>query len=151
VGATSEIDSLVEPSRPIGAVALRAHGVAVDTRPIPATDRAQEAPPRAGDLGAGDDSVRGPAAHGKPAPGTTLRPRIATRRQDVPVNAIARSGSRRLAIPAAREPDVVHVHIGRVEVRASTAAREPDRRQPARPADRAPLSLEHYLDGERRR
>ncbi len=51
------------------------------------------------------------------------------------------------AVPS--EPDVVHVHIGRVEVRAIVPAPEPSRPAP-RPARPAPLSLDRYLSGERR-
>ena len=49
-----------------------------------------------------------------------------------------------------REPDVVQVHIGRVEVRAITAA-APAPAPAGRPSAGArPLSLERYLAGERR-
>jgi hypothetical protein len=57
--------------------------------------------------------------------------------------------SRRSAEPSPREPDVVHVHIGRVEVRATVPAPQPSR-PPPRPTRPAPMSLERYLAGERR-
>jgi hypothetical protein len=47
------------------------------------------------------------------------------------------------------EPDVVRVHIGRVEVRAVIAAPQPAM-PAARPSGPAPLSLDRYLSGERR-
>jgi hypothetical protein len=51
---------------------------------------------------------------------------------------------------AAREPDVVRVHIGRVEVRAVLPTPERARPVPTRPDGPKPLSLERYLAGERR-
>jgi hypothetical protein len=57
---------------------------------------------------------------------------------------------RQVATTLSEEPDVVHVHIGRVEVRAVVAAREPSRPVDRRPRP-APLSLERYLSGERPR
>lgn len=61
------------------------------------------------------------------------------------------ASGRRLA-PSTRlaEPDVVQVHIGRVEVRAVVAPSEPAR-PAARPATPKPLSLDRYLTGERAR
>lgn len=56
---------------------------------------------------------------------------------------------RRSADPTPREPDVVHVHIGRVEVRATVPAPQPSRTAPRAPRP-APLSLDRYLAGERR-
>lgn len=56
---------------------------------------------------------------------------------------------RRSIAPIEREPDVVHVQIGRVEVRAVVAGDAPKPRAPA-PAGPAPLSLGDYLGGERR-
>jgi len=57
--------------------------------------------------------------------------------------------SRRSAEPSPREPDVVHVRIGRVEVRATVPAPPPSHPAP-RPTRPAPMSLERYLAGERR-
>ena len=52
--------------------------------------------------------------------------------------------------PEPRGPDVVHVSIGRVEVRATLAAARLPRPRPAVPADAAPtLSLHDYLSGKR--
>ena len=48
------------------------------------------------------------------------------------------------------DPDVVQVHIGRVEVRAVMPTPEPSEPVRERPAPREPLSLERYLAGERR-
>jgi hypothetical protein len=60
------------------------------------------------------------------------------------------SGRRLAASTRLAEPDVVQVHIGRVEVRAVVAPSEPAR--PAtRPATPKPLSLDRYLSGERAR
>jgi hypothetical protein len=56
--------------------------------------------------------------------------------------------ARRHAGRASREPDVVHVHIGRVEVKAMVPPKETPRAAPRR-ARPAPLSLDRYLAGER--
>jgi hypothetical protein len=55
------------------------------------------------------------------------------------------------AEPAPREPDVVHVHIGRVEVRAVMAAQERSRHTAPKPGAPRPLSLDRYLAGKRDR
>ncbi len=53
------------------------------------------------------------------------------------------------AEPAPREPDVVHVHIGRVEVRAMMADSERPRSTTPRTSVPRPLSLDRYLAGKR--
>ncbi len=57
------------------------------------------------------------------------------------------------ARPAAKaEPDVVHVHISRVEVRGGIPSSEPAHRAAVTTAGvPGPLDLERYLAGERRR
>ena len=103
------------------------------------------------------DDPSGPARHDAPArtrgpEGTTVVP-VTIRRADPPPIGTPADGraapSRRSPTAVPSEPDVVHVHIGRVEVRAIVPAPEPSRpaRRPARPA---PLSLDRYLSGERR-
>ena len=98
-----------------------------------------------------------PARHDAPArtrgpEGTTVVP-VAIRRADPPPIGTPADGraapSRRSPTAVPSEPDVVHVHIGRVEVRAIVPAPEPSRPAP-RPARPAPLSLDRYLSGERR-
>jgi hypothetical protein len=78
---------------------------------------------------------------------------VAIRRADPPEvtanPAVAVTPARRSAPLAPPEPDVVHVHIGRVEVRAVVPPKETPRATP-RPARAAPLSLDRYLAGERR-
>jgi hypothetical protein len=80
-------------------------------------------------------------------PVARVEPRIASPR------VAPRPGSRRADVETAapREPDVVQVHIGRVEVRAilppTPAPQPPPDRRPEMPR---PLSLERYLAGERR-
>jgi hypothetical protein len=67
-------------------------------------------------------------------------------------NGALSAGSPRGALtqPTAREPDVVHVHIGRVEVRAVMPGPERGRDAPAPRAARGPLSLDDYLAGKGR-
>jgi hypothetical protein len=70
-----------------------------------------------------------------------------------PSNVNVATARRSEAALTSPEPDVVHVHIGRVEVRAIVPERETSRPTPrtaASPARPAPLSLERYLAGERR-
>jgi hypothetical protein len=86
------------------------------------------------------------------AEGTTIAP-VRILRADPPSIATPADGravpSRRSTTAVPTEPDVVHVHIGRVEVRATGPAHEASRPTP-RPARPAPLSLDRYLTGERR-
>jgi hypothetical protein len=56
-----------------------------------------------------------------------------------------------IAEPAPREPDVVHVHIGRIEVRAVVASPEQSRPTAPRADAPRPLSLDRYLAGKRDR
>lgn len=51
---------------------------------------------------------------------------------------------------AAEEPEVVQVHIGRVDVRAVLPPPEPARARPPAARREAPLSLDRYLAGEKR-
>jgi hypothetical protein len=140
--------------RPVGATARDGIEASRPTRratpslPSPATD-----PPRPERT----DGPPGPAHHDVLA-GTrsheisTVVP-VTIRRADPPAIGTPADGraalSRRSATAMPSEPDVVHVHIGRVEVRATIPAPEPSRPAP-RPARPAPLSLERYLSGERR-
>jgi hypothetical protein len=103
------------------------------------------------------DDPSGPARHDTPArtrgpEGTTVVP-VTIRPADPPLIGTLADGrarpSRRSPTAVPSEPDVVHVHIGRVEVRAIVPAPEPSRPAPG-PARPAPLSLDRYLSGEGR-
>lgn len=109
---------------------------------------------------------RAEPSRAEPAPTVTLasRPRSSAKGGPPPMEirsqaAGRRPAGRRDALPSRHtrassatnphtEPDVVHVHIGRVEVRAVVAAPEPPRAVDRRPR-LAPQSLERYLSGER--
>lgn len=75
---------------------------------------------------------------GRVTPAWTNAPPVSARRRPDP------------AIGAWREPDVVQVHIGRVEVRAILPAAERVRPTALKPEAPRPLSLDRYLAGERR-
>lgn len=120
-----------EPHRPAGSRArvianLDADGVAASARlATPGGDGTDGKPRRA--------SIVGPAAR-PPEPGRTP-----STRHD------GQSGTR-----PSREPDIVRVHIGRVEVRAIVAPAERPRPAAAEPNASGPLSLDGYLAGKRR-
>ena len=75
---------------------------------------------------------------GRMTPAWTNAPPVSARRPPDP------------SIGARREPDVVQVHIGRVEVRAIPPAAERVRPTALKPDAARPLSLDRYLAGERR-
>jgi len=61
------------------------------------------------------------------------------------------SARRHPGAPVEREPDVVHVHIGRVEVRAVMSADERAQPRGAKSSDTpGPLSLDRYLTAKGR-
>ena len=138
VGATARVGT--DRSRPTRRAA--------PSTPSPATDAPR--PERT-------DDPSGPARHDAPArtrgPERTTVVPVAIHRADPPPIGTPADGratpSRRSPTAVPSEPDVVHVHIGRVEVRAIVPAPEPSRPAP-RPARPAPLSLDRYLSGERR-
>jgi hypothetical protein len=113
-------------TRPVPAATLQASPVDERSSVSPSTDRS--------------------AATHRPSPhengGIPIRPAIRP--------AISARRSAHDAAAAPREPDVVRVHIGRVEVRAVLPAPERARPVPTRPDGPKPLSLERYLAGERR-
>jgi hypothetical protein len=152
--ATSAVPMAPANGRSVGAMARdgidtsRPPRRAAPSMPSPATDVPR--PERT-------DDPSGPARHDAPArtrgpEGTTVVP-VTIRRADPPAIGTPADGrarpSRRSPTVVPSEPDVVHVHIGRVEVRAIVAAPEPSRPAP-RPARPAPLSLDRYLSGEGR-
>jgi hypothetical protein len=130
----------IDGPRPAGAAASQA--------PSPATI----APGPRRSVRRSDRARRDEPATRRGQEGSTVAP-VTIRRAGPPAIVVSTGGdatpTRRSAGLAPPEPDVVHVHIGRVEVRAAVPAREPSRPAP-RPARPGPLSLDRYLSGERR-
>ena len=123
------------------------HAVARPT-PSPATP----APSPQLSVGPSDQARHDEPARTRGPAGSRVAP-VTIRRADpasiaVPTGRHATATRRSVAL-APPEPDVVHVHIGRVEVRATVPAREPSRPAP-RPSRPTALSLDRYLSGERR-
>jgi hypothetical protein len=98
----------------------------------------------ANDVAAATRSNQGQGVEG-PSPA-----RLAVRSEGRALPTVAVASRRDELAARRREPDVVQVHIGRVEVRAVVPAPEPSAPFRERPAAREPLSLERYLAGERR-
>jgi hypothetical protein len=117
-----------DDTSPVARVHHRSDAAPIDEpRPSHATDEVRQA--------ARSRSAVGPL---RGAPAWTTASSAPSRRRPDP------------GVAARREPDVVQVHIGRVEVRAVLPV--PDRARPAAPKPEAPrpLSLDRYLAGERR-
>jgi hypothetical protein len=122
--------------------------VLAPTPPDPSGDRIGDppsAPPLPGDARA-VVCARGAEAAAAPPPRATVLAAPAIRPAPAPSAPIARADSATLEID---EPPAVHVHIGRLDVRANLP--QPAARPPARREDeRAPaLSLGDYLRGKR--
>ncbi|MEP6781468.1 MAG: hypothetical protein ABJC26_16340 [Gemmatimonadaceae bacterium] len=82
----------------------------------------------------------------------TVIANIAPRAEVIPSNRSPRDTARMDIGATPREPDVVHVHIGRVEVRAVHAAPERTRAKNQSGTDNSrPLSLEKYLGAKDRK
>ena len=94
------------------------------------------------------DSIRPVAV--STGPRERARVPMVTRPEVSDAAASTASARRHPGEPVEREPDVVHVHIGRVEVRAVMPSPEPERPAPAPRAGPGPLSLDNYLAGKRR-
>lgn len=142
-----------------------ADGAGVPVTRRPGTIEAQPMPRPAGP--AADVIPRvAPSAHGSIHPPGTTSTVVARRATPRPAVPLRTQGIDRLTTPRREadphrarmsagpmlpaEPDVVHVHIGRVEVRAVVAP--PETRRPVdRPSRPAPLSLDRYLSRERQR
>ena len=169
--ATASSMETAAPPRPIGAAASTVPMAPATGRSVGATARvgtdgsrptrraAPSMPSPAIDARRPErtDDPSGPARHDAPArtrgPERTTVVPVAIHRADPPPIGTPADGratpSRRSPTAVPSEPDVVHVHIGRVEVRAIVPAPAPSRPAP-RPARPAPLSLDRYLSGERR-
>jgi len=178
--ATEEVDGASDaprPSRPRPG-SRDTDGTSLRTQAAQRAERAMGYPVAAGSAVVSDERPRPAvelrlAAAGTPAGAVTVDPttdRAGTTRANRELDADRPSRPSRLAVPSKsgalppvsvrsrreetalrrREPDVVQVHIGRVEVRA--VALPPESSRPVRegPAPREPLSLERYLAGERR-
>jgi hypothetical protein len=124
----------------------RPAGTAATAVPWPA---ALAAPPRT------DDSPKRPRNDEPAAPPARDAPTVvpvAIRRAEPPGTVappnVGLPSARRSAVLASPQPDVVHVQIGRVEVRAIVPTPEAPRPAP-RPVRPPPLSLDRYLTGER--
>lgn len=94
------------------------------------------APPVRGTLDAAPIAQR--PTFSAPAEGAAAAPRARTRLSPVIADAPGQVGT-------SREPDVVRVHIGRVEVRAILPAARPTPRQTTAPSDARPMTLDRYL------
>ncbi len=75
--------------------------------------------------------------------GAAVAPRSRTQMPTDVGDALAQIGA-----PVVREPDVIRVHIGRVEVRAILPAARPTPRQSTSAGDSRPMSLDRYLGGK---
>ena len=113
---------------PVARVRHRSDAAPIDEpRPAHATDEVRQAARSRPAVG----PLRG-------APAWTTAPSTPSRRRPDP------------GVAARRDPDVVHVHIGRVEVRAVLPPAERARPAAPEPERPRPLSLDRYLAGERR-
>jgi hypothetical protein len=158
LGQAADVSTALPAEHPIGRPNDRSAAVRVDW-PQPAETAATAvpwpaalaAPPRTDDSPKRrrNDEPAAPLARDAP----TVAP-VAIRRAEppgavAPPNVGVPSARRSVVLPSPK-PDVVHVHIGRVEVRATVPTPEAPRPAP-RPVRRpAPLSLDRYLAGERR-
>lgn len=81
-----------------------------------------------------------PTLSGARIDGVVVAPRSRTQMPTATGDALAQMGAL-----ASREPDVVRVHIGRVEVRAILPAARPMPRQSTSTAESRPMTLDRYL------
>ena len=80
-----------------------------------------------------------------PVAGVVVAPRSRAQVPSATSDVLAQTGA-----PASREPDVVRVHIGRVEVRAIMPTARPTPRQSASTNESRPMTLDRYLGGKDR-
>jgi hypothetical protein len=155
-----ERDARREAVRNIGAddthAALPLAAVAIDARvPRDAAAGVRAMPtPRVPDDGPDAASTRGGFAPVAPARSAAPQVVATTRHAVAPVVATRRdvvTRSHGASAPVVREPDVIRVHIGRVEIRTvmPPAARPQPRAAAPAPAA-APLPLDRYLDARSR-
>lgn len=115
------------------------------TTPITVTAalRPSTAPPVRGTLSA--TPIAPTPNRGAPVAGVVVAPRSRAQVPSATSDALAQ-----IDAPTSREPDVVRVHIGRVEVRAIMPTARPTPRQSVPPNESRPMTLDRYLGGKDR-